>query len=170
MSEVANGREAEALEEKLKEKELEIEGLRQALIRLQADFDNYRKRVEREMRDLEERLRDREVLDFLVIYDSLERALDSLDADGNTEGFVEGVRKILGQFREILERKGCRPFNSVGERFDPAYHEAVLAEESDAERNTILAELERGWMRNGRLLRPAKVVVSLGPKGGDGDG
>lgn len=169
-NELAISAEVEKLREALSARERELSEVRESLMRLQADFDNYRKRMEREREALAEEISSREILDFLPIYDSLERALETLERDGNAEGFIEGIRKILSQFREILARKGCEPLDSVGQRFDPAYHEAILVETNEAERNTVIAELERGWLRNGRVLRPAKVVVSLGPEGGDRNG
>lgn len=162
--------EVERLREALAARERELSEVRDSLVRLQADFDNYRKRMEREREALAEEISSREILDFLPVYDSLERALEALERDGDIEGFAEGIRKILSQFREILARKGCEPFDSVGKRFDPAYHEAILVENSQAQRNTVIAELERGWLRGGKVLRPAKVVVSLGPEGGDRNG
>ncbi len=164
------GEDIQALRDALAEREEEIRELRRRLLELQAEFDNYRKRIERERNALAEEEQDRVIRDFLPVYDSLERALETLERDGNAEGFVEGIRGILSQFREILARKGCEPFPALGRPFDPAYHEAVMVQAAEAEKNTVIAELERGWLRNGKVLRPAKVVVSLGPKGGDSDG
>jgi molecular chaperone GrpE len=106
---------------------------------------------------------DEAVLIFLPIYEALERAA----ADENSESLRQGLLAVLGLFQATLSKLGCSPISSLGQDFDPLYHEAVLAEHSPEPKNKILAEIERGWMRNGRVLRPAKVKVSLGPKGGE---
>lgn len=137
---------------------------REELLRLAAEFDNYKKEVARERELWRERALDEALLLFLPIYEALERALST---DQDPAQLREGLRAVHSLFAEILERLGCKPIPAVGEDFDPLYHEAVLAEESDQPKNKILAELERGWTRQGRVLRPAKVKVSLGPKGGE---
>lgn len=138
--------------------------LRDDLLRLAAEFDNYRKEVARERELWRERAIDEALLLFLPIYEAIERALNT---DQDLEQLRKGLQAVHGQFEEILNRLGCRPIVAVGEDFDPLYHEAMLAEASDQPKNKILAELERGWLRQGRVLRPAKVKVSLGPKGGE---
>ncbi|HAF69826.1 MAG: Protein GrpE [Acetothermia bacterium 64_32] len=150
--------------------EEEIQRLKERLVRLQADFDNYRKQVARESALLARRVQDQEILDFLPVYDALERAFRAFKRNEDSESFIEGVERIFAQFSEILKRKGCEPFDSVGKRFDPAYHEVLVTVEADVERNVIVEEFERGWLRDGAVLRPAKVKVSLGPKGGEPDG
>ncbi|MBC7099849.1 nucleotide exchange factor GrpE, partial [Candidatus Bipolaricaulota bacterium] len=161
---------AQGLQEELKKKEEEIQRLKERLVRLQADFDNYRKQVARESALLARRVQDQEILDFLPVYDALERAFRAFKRNEDRESFVEGVERIFAQFSEILKRKGCEPFDSLGKRFDPAYHEVLVTAEADVERNLIVEEFERGWLRDGEVLRPAKVKVSLGPKGGEPDG
>jgi molecular chaperone GrpE len=162
--------ELETLRQELAAKEEELKGLRERLLRLQADFDNYRKQVARETGALARRVQDQEILDFLPVYDALERAFQAFRRNEDSESFVEGVERIFAQFAEILKRKGCQPFDSVGRKFDPAYHEVLVTAHDQAERNVILEEFERGWLREGEVLRPAKVKVSLGPKGGEDDG
>jgi len=132
------------------------------LKRLQAEFDNYKKRTLREMTALEERVGDREVCDVLPVFDNLRRALEHLEKDGAAPALVEGVRKVVAQFEQILAQKGVSPLTCLGERFDPAFHEALVCVPSDRERDTILEEFERGYLRSGRVLRPSKVKVSRG--------
>lgn len=138
--------------------------LREELLRLAAEFDNYRKATARERELWRERAMDEALLPFLPLYEAVERALAT---DQGPQALREGLEAVHGLFTAILERLGCRPIPAVGEDFDPLYHEAVLAEASDQPKNKILAELERGWTRQGRVLRPAKVKVSLGPQGGE---
>lgn len=113
-----------------------------------------------------ERALDEAVLQFLPVYEALERALQT---EQDQENLRQGLCAVLNLFRATLERLGCSPIAAVGEDFDPLYHEAVLAESSAAPKNKILMELERGWTRRGRVLRPAKVKVSLGPQGGEAE-
>ncbi|MCS7216476.1 MAG: nucleotide exchange factor GrpE [Candidatus Bipolaricaulota bacterium] len=149
----------------MNEEALTQEGrLKEELLRLAAEFDNYKKAVARERELWRERALDEAVLLFLHVYEALERALA---ADQDPAQLQEGLRAVHRLFTEILARLGCQPIPAVGEAFDPLYHEAVAAEASAEPKNTVLAEFERGWTRQGRVLRPAKVKVSLGPKGGE---
>jgi len=129
---------------------------------LQADFENYKKRTAREMVAQEERVADRVILDFLPLYDNLERAFASLSETGDHEAFIEGVKQIAAQFEQILEQKGVSPIDATGRPFDPEYHEALLSVASETDCNTVLEEFERGYLRSGRVLRPCKVKVSKG--------
>lgn len=162
--------ELEKLRRELQAREEEVRKLKERLLHLQADFDNYRKQVARESALLARRVQDQEILEFLAIYDALERAFRAFRRNEDADSFVEGVERIFAQFSELLRRKGCQPFESVGRKFDPAYHEALVTAHAEAEKSVILEEFERGWLREGAVLRPAKVKVSLGPQGGESDG
>lgn len=140
------------------------ESLREELLKLAAEFDNYRKEVAKEREKAWENGVDTAVLQFLPAYEALEQALA---VHQDSQQLREGLSAVLNLFREVLTRLGCTPIPAVGEEFDPLYHEALLAEPSPEPKNRVLAELERGWLRHGRVLRPAKVKVSLGPQGGD---
>ncbi len=144
-------------------KDEEIRVLIDRLKRLQAEFDNYRKRILRDVAAIEERTSDREILAFLPLYDNLERAFSVYAKDAIVEDFVSGVERIFGQFAQILEQKGVLRIPTVGERFDPARHEALLSIHSAEERNVILEEFSPGYMRADRMLQPSKVSVSQGP-------
>lgn len=157
----------EALERKLAEKEEQAAKWQDRTLRLRADFDNYQKQVGREMESLARRISDQEILDFLPVYDAMERAFRAYRRNEDADSFVEGMERVFAQLAETLRRKGCQPFDSAGKRFDPAYHEVLVAAESDQEHGQILEEFEQGWLREGRVLRLAKVKVSRGPKGGE---
>ncbi|MCS7240871.1 MAG: nucleotide exchange factor GrpE [Candidatus Bipolaricaulota bacterium] len=146
------------------EEGVEEKRLRMELLRLAAEFDNYKKEVAKEREFWRERAFDEALLLFLPVYEALERALGT---DQDLEQLRSGLQAVYNLFGEILNRLGCTPIPAVGTDFDPLYHEAVLAEASDQPKNKVLAELEKGWVRQGRVLRPAKVKVSLGPKGGE---
>ena len=150
------------LEATLAEKEEEIRSCIDRLKRLQAEFENYKKRTQRDMESLEERTSNREILDFLPLYDNMERAFTSYSGNNDAVSFIEGIERILAQFDQLLEQKSVSSVEALGLRFDPAKHEALLSVESDKDEHVILEEFERGYLRNGRLLRPSKVKVSKG--------
>ncbi len=152
------------LEATLAEKDEEICSYIDRLKRLQAEFENYKKRVQRETGSLEERVSDREILAFLPLYDNMERAFTDFSGNNDAASFIEGIERIFAQFNQILKQKGVAPIDALGERFDPAKHEALLSVESDEEGNVVLEEFERGYLRNGRFLRPSKVKVSKGKR------
>jgi len=142
----------------------EIRRLRSDFVRLAAEFDNYRKGVAREREIHREKALDEAALALLPVYDALQRALGAHPCA--EESALQGLIQLRGLIEEALRRLGCEGYDSVSKPFDPLYHEALLAEETDVERNVILAEFERGFVRNDRVLRPAKVKVSLGRPGG----
>lgn len=151
-----------SIEEQLAGKDEEIRSYIDRLQHLQAEFENYKKRVVRDMAQLEEKVIDREILDFITLYDNLERAFASYSDETDAVSFVTGIEKIFAQFDDLLKRKGVTPIAAQGEMFDPSKHEALLSVASSKEKNTILEEFERGYERNGRVLRPCKVKVSKG--------
>lgn len=155
-----------SIETQLAEKEKRILSYIDRLQRLQAEFENYKKRILREMTNLEERVADREILDVLPLYDNLVRAFESFSENKDSESFVHGIEKIYAQFDQILKTKGVSSIEAVGALFDPNLHDAMLSVPSDEKRNVILEEFERGYLRNGRLLRPCKVKVSGGKEEG----
>ena len=139
----------------------------QALIdriqRLQAEFENYKKRVARELQEHEERTVNQVLLDLLPLYDGLQLAFENYSRDQDPEAFVSGIERIFAQFEQILDSKGVGRIQGVGQPFDPALHEALMRLESEQERNTIVEEFSPGYVRNDRTLRPSKVGVSQGP-------
>ncbi|MDD5263656.1 MAG: nucleotide exchange factor GrpE [Candidatus Bipolaricaulis sp.] len=147
----------------LAEKEVELAATIDRLKRLQAEFENYRKRSARDVAALRERVADGEICSFLPLFDSLERAFTAYRETKDAEGFVVGVEKIFGQFRQILEQKGLKRICTIGERYDPELHEALASLPSEEEKNTVIEELSPGYARDGRTLLPSKVAVSQGP-------
>jgi molecular chaperone GrpE len=136
------------------------------LLRRQAEFDNYRKRVERERRELYQHGRDDVLLQFLPVVDNFERALSSLEeSEGDAEALRRGVELIHKQFKDALSKLGLEPVEAVGKTFDPHVHEAVTTEATDKhEENTVIEEFQRGYKIGDRLLRPAKVKVAASPE------
>jgi molecular chaperone GrpE len=140
----------------------EVEDLRDRSIRTLADFENYRRRVERE-RDEHRRYAAAEVLSqFLEVVDNLERALA---APPHKEDLRRGVEMIHRQMEDLLLRLGAVPVPSVGSRFDPSWHEAVASEESGGvDAPTVIEEYQRGYRLHDRLLRPSRVRVAVPPE------
>jgi molecular chaperone GrpE len=161
-----------ALRSELKRLQAELAESQDAVARRQADFENYRKRVERERTETYNRMLGELVQKLLPVVDNLGRALDaerSLEASESREfrHFLNGVELIAKQLNEVLESFGVAPIAAVGERFDPHIHEAVVTEPSDEhEPDTVVEELVRGYRIGDRLLRPAMVKVSSQKSGG----
>jgi molecular chaperone GrpE len=147
----------------VEEKEMKLQSCIDRLQRLQAEFENYKKRTARDIATLEERVADRVILDFLAPYENLERAFRSFAAEQDVKSFVAGVEQIFAQFAQLLEQRGVERIPSMGVPFDPALHEALLTAPSDEKKNTIIEEFSAGFRRNGRVLRVSKVTVSQGP-------
>jgi molecular chaperone GrpE len=137
----------------------ERDDLYERLLRTTAEFDNYRKRVERERRDLIDAAANDVVRDLLAIVDDFDRALAAPAAPG--DALRKGVELIHRRLLDLLRARGVEPFESVGQIFNPAWHEAVATEPVGARREgEIVAELRRGYRANGKLLRPAQVKVA----------
>jgi molecular chaperone GrpE len=136
------------------------------VLRRQAEFENYRKRVERERGELYQRGRDDVLLQFLPVVDNFERALSSLEtSEGDAEALRDGVELIHKQFKDALSKFGLEAVEAVGQAFDPHLHEAVTIEATDKHKeNTVIEEFQRGYRIGDRLLRPAKVKVASSPE------
>jgi molecular chaperone GrpE len=130
------------------------------LLRLGAEFENYKKRVQRETSDLIKFGNESLLKAILPILDNLERAIDHGNKMNGNGPLLQGVEIILRQFLTILERFGVKSVAAMGETFDPEKHEAVSQAESDQEPDRVISELEKGYLFHERLLRPAKVLVS----------
>jgi molecular chaperone GrpE len=133
--------------------------LRDRSIRTLADFDNYRKRAERERQDLKRYALLEPIREFLTVADNLDLALS---AQGSAEDLKRGVEMIHRQMTELLRRFGAVEVPAVGQPFDPTLHEAVAREESrDVKVPTVVAELRRGYKMHDRLVRPSMVKVAV---------
>ena len=148
--------------EKTATPENELRSTIDRLQRLQAEFENYKKRALREGSAYEQRVTDSVILDFLPLYDNLQRAFQSLSSNHDVDTFVAGVEQIFAQFRQVLEARGVEPIDTKKQPFNPVLHEAMLSVPSDVEKNTIIEEFMPGYLRNERVLRASKVSVSQG--------
>ncbi len=154
-------REIEELKKKLEEKEKEIKEHHDRLLRLAADFENYKKRAAREKEDWTKFANEDLIRAILPFIDNLERAVNHAQKVADTGVLIEGVRLTLQQIFQSLNRFGLSSFQSVGKPFDPNVHEAMLVVETDQhEPNQVVEEFQKGYLLNDRLLRPATVSVS----------
>lgn len=129
-------------------------------LRLGAEFENYKKRMQKEKSDVTKFGNESLLKAVLPILDNLERIIDHGKKTNQIGSLLQGVEIPLRQLLNILERFGVKPVAAMGEAFDPEKHEAVAQAESDQEPDRVISELEKGYLFHERLLRPAKVVVS----------
>lgn len=138
----------------------EKNALQDRLLRTAAEFDNYRKRIERERRELSEFAAADVLTELLPILDNLERALQA-PAGGDADAYRKGVEMIQRQMVDLLRKRGVTPIEAVGADFDPNYHQSVAHDTSpDHREGEVIEELRRGYMLGERLLRPAMVKVA----------
>jgi len=131
--------------------------------RISADLDNARKRFAKEREETRKYGIEGLLKDLLPVIDNLERAVDHADGNG-TEGLIDGVKMVLRQFDTTLKNKGAQPFDALGQPFDPTIHEAMTEmPTADYEPGRVASVFQRGWRLNGRLVRPAMVVVAKAP-------
>ena len=148
-------------EETGEEKEVKEDGKEESddlrYLRLMADFQNYKKRVEKEKRDLYSYANEQIMSDLLTVMDNFERALEH-DAD---ENFKEGIELIFKQLQDALEKSGLAEIPALGEDFDPNVHNAVMAEETeDYESGKVSGVMQKGYTLNGKVIRPSMVKVA----------
>jgi molecular chaperone GrpE len=150
----------EAIQEELQNLQQEISHFRELYLRKLADFDNYRKRQEREMVEFRRYSNAELMRDCLPVLDNLERALTAPGGDG--KGLREGVELVLRQFREILGRHGLSEVDPIDQPFDPALHEAIQRYEvAGVQDPTVVQVLQKGYRLGERLVRPALVIVAV---------
>ncbi len=129
------------------------------LLRSAAEFDNFKKRAQREKEDTQKFGSEKLLKDFLPVMDNLERALDHAEQH-DLKQVIEGVRLVQKLFESTLAKYGVVGFSAVGKPFDPSFHEALMQEESDLAPQTVVSEMARGYKLHDRLVRPAAVVVA----------
>lgn len=130
---------------------------------LQADFENYKKRVEKEKDNWQKYSNECLIKNLLMVLDNFEQALANIPKDSQ---IMTGLKIIFKQFWEILESEGLEPIKAVGEKFDPYKHEALMVvENKEKEEDTIIEQLQKGYMLHLKVIRPSKVMVTKKPKG-----
>lgn len=150
------------LKSKLEEKELEVKENYDRFLRNAAELENYKKRSARQMDEFRKFANESLIMELLAVVDNLERAIHSSGDDENSNaGVVEGVQITLKEILKILDKFGVKPIVALEQAFDPAFHQAVMQEETnDFPAQTVIKELQKGYLLHDRLLRPAMVVVS----------
>ena len=155
------------LEKSLKEKEEEAAKYLDHLQRLQAEFQNYKKRSAEERKKIEEVGKEDLIKNLLPVIDSMEKSLNHTGKDLDRKVIVKGIELVHKQLKNLLKKERITRIESVGEKFDPLLHEAVMTEFSDEHSpGIILEELEPGYSFNGRILRPTKVKVAISKEQG----
>ena len=142
----------------------EIDQLKDRILRLQADYDNFRKRTARDQDEMASRANADLILKLLPIMDHFERGLREARAHKADQLVVDGFQLIYDQFMSSLQKAGLVPLNAEGQMFDPNLHEAIThipSEEHPAD--TVVTETRRGYLLGGKLLRASQVIVSSGP-------
>ena len=151
---------ADALATEVTELRRERDDLYDRLLRKTADFDNYRKRTDRERRDMVDLAAQDLLLELLPILDDFERAL-ATDVPAGAERYREGVELIYRQLQDLLKKRGVTPIEAVSADFDPHVHQAIVQEVSSTHREgEVMSELRRGYRLGDRLLRPSMVKVA----------
>lgn len=151
------------LAEVLAQTQKEAKDMFDRLARVSADFDNFKKRQTKEKSDAIKFANEGVIKEILPVLDNLQRALGAAGADGSS--LLDGVKLVAKQMEDVLGKFGVTGFDAAGQLFDPARHEAVGSRpDADVPAQHVCEEFQRGYMLHDRLLRPALVVVSMGPQ------
>ena len=154
----------EELQGTLKSKADELQALQDKYLRLVAEFDNYKKLIQRDRSESSKFANENLLRDLLPIIDNLERAVKAARDASTTDGLIRGVELTLKQFNELLGKFGVQPVSSVGTSFDPARHQAMSRIETRNEpENSVIEEFQKGYLLHDRILRPAMVSVAMAP-------
>jgi len=151
------------METKIKSLEEEAKETYDRFLRVSAEFENYKKRSAREMSEFKKFANESLLKELLLVVDNMERAINlSKDEGTSNNGLVEGIDITLKELLKILKKFGVKQVESLGKPFDPNFHQAVMQEETDEHpHNTVINEIQKGYIINERLLRPAMVAVSM---------
>ncbi len=149
------------LEADLRQGAIEIEALNDRLLRLHAEFENYKKRMVRERSEFMKFANEGLILECLPVLDNLERAVATARSVADAQGVAEGLEIILRLFQTTLEKAGVKPIVALEHEFDPNLHQAVAQVGSpDGRDNIVVEEVRKGYLLDGRVLRPSLVKVS----------
>ena len=170
---ITNGKDdpIKELEAKLETKEKEAEETYDRLLRVSAEFDNFKKRSTREMDEYRKFANQSLIKEMLSVVDNLELAMNSTNGHKAIDkDLLQGLEMTHKEILKVFEKFNVKPIDAIGQPFDPAFHEAVMQEETnDSPKNTVINELQRGYMIHDRLLRPSMVVVAKPKENRDSD-
>ena len=157
--------EKEHLENKLKDKEKEIEELKDKYLRTYAEMENMKKRLEKEKKEAIEYANETLLKEILPFIDNIERAIEHANENAKIEDFIKGIELTLENLLKTLEKFGVKQITAKDKPFDPNYHEAMgVVETDEVEPNTVVEEMQKGYILKNRLLRPSLVTVSKAPE------
>ena len=157
-------------EEKLEQAQAEAAEAHDRFLRASAELENYKKRTQKEMAEFKRFANASLVKEILGVVDNLERAVESSNGTDDKEQLAQGLDLTLKELLKIFKTFHVTPVESLGEKFDPRYHQAMMQEETtDHPGNVVIKELQKGYMIHDRLLRPAMVVVSKAAPEAQGD-
>ena len=158
----ANGDQLKEIQAELETEKQEAKETYDRFLRVSAEFENYKKRSAREMDDLRKYANQALIVEMLAVVDNLERALNSSNGNSsNDKCMADGVNLTLREILKVFEKFNVKPIESIGQPFDPNFHQAMMQEETDDyPENTVITELQKGYMIHDRLLRPSMVVVA----------
>ncbi len=152
----------------LEQAQQEAKDLRDEMLRMRAETENLRKRLQKEKQDSIQFANERLIRQLIPIYENLDRALKAPDT--NVESLKEGVKLTSDQVLALFKKENVEPIKAVGEPFDPSIHEVLSQMESnDHDENTVIEEYSKGYLMNGRVLLPSKVVTSKKPQNEEPD-
>lgn len=146
---------------RLAELHKQVEDAQQRALRAQADFDNYRRRTLKEKEELAQYASMKLITELLPVIDNFERAISAAKTTEDKDSFIKGVDMIFRQFNQVLQQEGLAQMETVGQPFNPDFHQAIMQVESDEhEDGIVVEEVQRGYMLKDKVLRPAMVKVS----------
>lgn len=149
---------ADAMQQKIDELTAGLKEKEERALRLQADFENFRRRTSKEKEELSAVIKQEILKDMLPLLDNFERAMAAETKDA--EAFQKGVDMIYTQLQEVMKKNGLEPIETEGQKFDPNFHQAVMrVQNEDLEDDDIAQELQKGYMVEGRVIRPSMVQV-----------
>lgn len=148
----------EEVKEEIKVETKEDEDLQTKFLRLQADFQNFRRRSEAEKSDIYAYANEKIILQVLDVIDNFDRAMETAPAD---DKFAEGMKLILKQLTDVLDKNNVKEIEALNKNFDPAFHNAVMTEAAEGvESGMVTKVLQKGYVLNSKVIRPSMVVVS----------
>ncbi len=157
--------EIKRLTESLEQKTKEAEASQNKFLRACADLENHKKRTDKEKSELINFSNEKLIKELIPVADNLERAIDHIEEESDHTAIKEGIKLVLDSLLAVLKKFGVEAASAIGEKFDPTRHEAVSQEEaSDCEHGTVIKEFHKCYYLNGRLIRPAMVVIAKAPE------
>ena len=156
--------ELDILKQSVEDKQKKADEYYDQLLRLKADFENFRRRTEKEKQDFLNWGREKILIKQISIYDVFEHAINSVKAGQNLESIMVGLEMIQKEFAKMLKEEGVEKIECLDKKFDPNFCEALVQVESDKEEGTVLEVYQNGYKFNGKLMRAAKVKVAKAPE------